>query len=238
MENLNEIFEYIKKIFEIVEKQENKGLLSIIISISLLILLPLLIFVLYKKTNSLIDQHLKKYENTLSNISQIVLQNVEISKDIKTSTIEKGNDIRISVYQEAYSLFFEIQHALEEMKDTNTREKLYQELNSKIHNLRVHIFINSIFLNELTDPLLNIQISLWDILTIQYLKCSGKSYDSIKDISCWSNFHKNIQEAENLIRDSMKTYLSLKDTDFSKSLEQEINETKNKYVKENIVEMN
>ncbi|EOQ90791.1 hypothetical protein LEP1GSC202_2212 [Leptospira yanagawae serovar Saopaulo str. Sao Paulo = ATCC 700523] len=160
---------------------------------------------LKNKLNRKSDEILEKYRKELS----ILFRDEQLRTNLIEFTIKNSDEIRLKLYKEVYSLFFEILFDLTASKKNNNGKvdkDVLDSLHEKVNKIRREIFINAVYLGKLTDFLLSAQIAMWDDLrkanADQYL-ISQLEKSKILDSS------EQLHEAEKWIRNNIGTHRTL-----------------------------
>ena len=182
------------------------GILALLFVLSIWILC-----VIVKNQN---DKYLELQKSNIQQISNLYLRNEEPRKKLLFSVIEKSDNIRLNLYIETYSLVYDIRHNLSLFKEN---KELVNETLEKLEKLKENIFVNSVFLGELTLLLLDVQICLSDSIEyavtgkLQSLYSEKHQIPILQSLNC-------ISIAEKWIIKNMKTCQTQSDIDISEDI--------------------
>ena len=185
------------------------GIFSGILFFVLILLLAFLVWYI----KYLGEKNIEKYKTELQSFNNLLLRNENPRQEVLLETIEKGNEIRLSIYEQSYSLFFKVLHFQHETKDN---DELYKSLFDEIQILRERIFKNSIFLGGIFENLLDVQIALTDELQYERTNQLMEVYSSNRQFPL-SKASNKLGEIAKWISHNMKTSQTLNEIELSDS---------------------
>ena len=185
------------------------GIFSGILFFVLILLLAFLVWYI----KYLGEINIEKYKTELQSFNNLLLRNENPRQEVLLETIKKGNEIRLSIYEQSYSLFFKVLHFQHETKDN---DELYKSLFDEIQILRERIFKNSIFLGGIFENLLEVQIALTDELQYERTNQLMEVYSSNRQFPL-SKASNKLGEIAKWISHNMKTSQTLNEIELSDS---------------------
>lgn len=185
------------------------GIFSGILFFVLILLLAFLVWYI----KYLGEKNIEKYKTELQSFNNLLLRNENPRQEVLLETIKKGNEIRLSIYEQSYSLFFKVLHFQHETKDN---DELYKSLFDEIQILRERIFKNSIFLGGIFENLLEVQIALTDELQYERTNQLMEVYSSNRQFPL-SKASNKLGEIAKWISHNMKTSQTLNEIELSDS---------------------
>lgn len=185
------------------------GIFSGILFFVLILLLAFLVWYI----KYLGEKNIEKYKTELQSFNNLLLRNENPRQEVLLETIKKGNEIRLSIYEQSYSLFFKVLQFQHETKDN---EELYKSLFDEIQILRERIFKNSIFLGGIFENLLEVQIALTDELQYERTNQLMEVYSSNRQFPL-SKASNKLGEIAKWISHNMKTSQTLNEIELSDS---------------------
>lgn len=189
----------------------------------LVIALYFLFMLLNKQTDHVYGMYFEKFKNSISEefskfqkCVDIAFRDEEPRSQVIADTIIKADNIRLDLYKRTYSLFFEILYSQERIlkEKPDIQKKSIEELMKKVNQLRIDLFVNSVFLGTLMDSLLPAQIGLWNDIGVIQSKIDG-TWKGLKDDFYKSN--DEIRNAEKWIMKNSKTYFTLNNIELSEA---------------------
>ena len=185
------------------------GIFSGILFFVLILLLAFLVWYI----KYLGEKNIEKYKTELQSFNNLLLRNENPRQEVLLETIKKGNEIRLSIYEQSYSLFFKVLHFQHETKEN---DELYKSLFDEIQILRERIFKNSIFLGGIFENLLEVQIALTDELQYERTNQLMEVYSSNRQFPL-SKASNKLGEIAKWISHNMKTSQTLNEIELSDS---------------------
>ena len=176
------------------------------------------------------EENLKEVQKYLD----VAFRDENARTSIISNTIIQADNERIRIYKKIYNLFFKVLYShssIIEEQDKNEQTKMIKDIYGEINDVRIDIFVNSLYLGKLIDYLLSAQIGLWEDIGSIQAKINGtwRGYNGE-----YSKSSDEIRKAEKWIVDNMKTYLTLNHIDLSEEIINQLHEGRIKIIKEKL----
>lgn len=184
-----------------------------------------------------LDKSISEYNSNLDSVSELTLRDELVVKFVKTKTILKANEIKISLYQDLQKAYFEYRDHSDILKQGDLYDETYcQNFYSKLQNLKDKIFLNAMYFSkELIDLYLFVIIELQELVEHQSAIIlpgdNGRNQNEI--IHLHAQIDINLQYILNDIRNNQKPALSLGDIDLKSSEQKIINKVKEDVINSN-----